>query len=127
MSRHLNDQVYEWNIALEKLTKPAHGFDRSDIEHVEAHWWYYDLLSWSSGYIVGLTDGRRAYIDYVRFQEDDEECIQVIAQLLMATEAFPADTEIPGHWDESGADVLTEALHMPPLANGSDEQHGPHP
>lgn len=127
MSRLLNDQVYEWNIALEKLSKGAHGFERSDIAHVEAHWWYFDLLSWSSGYIVGLEDGRRVYIDYVRFLEDDEECIQVIVKILSATEPFPTDTAIPGHWDESGAEVLTEALHMPPLTNGSDEQHGPHP
>ncbi len=127
MSRHVNDQVYEWNIALGELTKAAHGFERADIEHVEAHWWDYDLLSWSSGYVVGLKDGRRVYIDYVRFLEDDEEYIQVIAHSLGATDPFPTDTRIPGNWDEAGVEVLTEALHMPPLANGPHDKHGPHP
>jgi hypothetical protein len=127
MSRLVSDQVYEWNIALGELTQAVHGFARADIVHVEAHWWYYDLLGWSSGYVVGLKDGRRAYIDYGRYLEDDEEFIQVMVNGLGATDPYPSDARMPSGWDQEGVEALTEALHMPPLTNSSQEHPESHP
>lgn len=58
MAARICDTVYEWNIALEELRHVTTDFTRPDIVHVEAHWRFYDLTSWSSGYVVGLKDGR---------------------------------------------------------------------
>lgn len=127
MSRLVSDQVYEWNIALGELTQAAHDFTRADIAHVEAHWWHFDLLGWSSGYVVGLKDGRRAYVDYCRYLEDDEELVQVMVKGLGATDPYPPDTLMPSGWDQEGVEALTEALHMQPLANGPKEHPGSHP
>lgn len=116
MAACVSNSVYEWNIALEELRHVTSAFTRADIVHVEAHWSFYDLTSWSSGYVVGLKDGRRAYIEYVRYLDDDEECVRVMIEFLEAAEPYPArstNKDMGMDWDHD-AEELTEALTRVP-------------
>ena len=116
MAACVSNTVYEWNIALEELRHVTSAFTRADIVHVEAHWSFYDLTSWSSGYVVGLKDGRRAYIDYVRYLEDDEECIQLTIEFLEAAEPYPArstNQDLRIGWDQDTAALIEALTRLP--------------
>ena len=116
MAACVSNTVYEWNIALEELRHVTSAFTRADIVHVEAHWSFYDLTSWSSGYVVGLKDGRRAYIDYVRYLEDDEECIQLTIEFLEAAEPHPArstNQDLRIGWDQDTAALIEALTRLP--------------
>src|SRR5262245_24347018 len=48
--------------ALELAAETPHGFGRADVEKVESFGEYVDLEYATYGYVVGLRDGRRAYL-----------------------------------------------------------------
>jgi hypothetical protein len=56
-----------------------------DIERVEARWEMIDPFSESHGFVLALTWGRRAYLQYI--SDDEAEDVQI---LPMADERYPA-------------------------------------
>jgi hypothetical protein len=74
----LDSQVglFEFSEGLLYLDARRDGFAGSDVKSVEAMWGYADAnFYWCGGYVVGLHDGRRAYIEGTsvpEFSEDGE-------------------------------------------------------
>lgn len=72
--------VYELGHALHVLDGDLHGFARADIERVECFWTFGDFHHSSAGFVLGLADGRRAYLDFRHwhaFEQDEDFWIEV--------------------------------------------------
>jgi hypothetical protein len=83
--------VYELGHVLHVLDGDVHGFARSDIERVESFWTFGDLHHSAAGFVLGLRDGRRAYVDFQHwhaFEQDEDFRIDVA--FLDAGQAHPA-------------------------------------
>lgn len=90
------DGVYELGHALHVLDGEVHGFSRSDIERVERFWTFSDLHTSSAGFVLRLSDGRRAYLDFQHwhaFEQDEDFRIEI--EFLDGETALPAFTS-PG-------------------------------
>jgi hypothetical protein len=71
-----------------------------DIECVEAMWEMCDAYSTSHGFVLGLTDGRRAYLQYV--SDEDVEEVEI---LPMGDERFPVLGSSGFEWSDAVGDL----------------------
>ena len=71
-----NAGLFEFGEILLRLDGWRDGFAGPDVASVDAMWGYTDAnFFWMGGYVVGLRDGRRAYIEGTsvpEFSEDGE-------------------------------------------------------
>jgi len=73
--------------AVEFCAVEGWGLALIDIERVEAMWEMLDAYSTSHGFVLALTGGRRAYLQYV--SDEEAEDVQI---LPMTDERYPALT-----------------------------------
>ena len=96
------DGVYELGHALHVLDGELHGFSRSEIVRVERFWTFGDLHTSSAGFVLRLSDGRRAYLDFQHwhaFEQDEDFRIDVEFLDGEATlPAFASRDEPLGGW-----------------------------
>jgi hypothetical protein len=71
-----------------------------DIERVEAMWQMLDVVSISHGFVLALTGGRRAYLQYVSDEEAEE-----VEILPMGDERFPALESGRFEWTDHVGDL----------------------
>ena len=83
--------VYELGHVLHVLDAGVDGFSRGDIERVECFWDFGDMHHSEAGFVLGLRDGRRVYVDFRHwhgFEQDEDFRIEV--EFLNDGEAHPA-------------------------------------
>jgi hypothetical protein len=72
--------LYELGHVLFILDAASHGFARADIARVESFWTFGDMHGSAAGFVLGLRDGRRAYVDFKHwhaFEQDEDFRIDV--------------------------------------------------
>ena len=72
--------LYELGHVLFILDADSHGFARGCIERVESFWTFGDMHGSAAGFVLGLRDGRRAYVDFKHwhaFEQDEDFRIDV--------------------------------------------------
>ena len=115
MKRPTIDGLVELGHVLYALDGANHGFARADIAHVETYWTFSDMHSSSAGFVIGLKDGRRAYIDFQHwhaFEQDEDFRIQVF--FLAAGEKRPALTKM----QEPAGGWSTQTAHLDRMIEG---------
>ena len=83
--------VYELGHVLHALEGGFEGFTRGDIERVECFWDFSEMHQSDAGFVLGLRDGRRAYVDFRHwhgFEQDEDFRIEV--EFLSADQPHPA-------------------------------------
>ena len=113
MARPRIDGLYELGHVLYALDRESHGFARGDIARVERYWTFGDLHASAAGFVLALTDARRAYVDFEHwhaFEQDEDFRIQV--SFLADGEALPVLSRVrePVHGWSSQTAHLDRAL-----------------
>lgn len=57
------DGIYELGHVLYALDRESHGFARGDIARIQRYWCFSDFHSSAAGFVMELSDGRRAYVE----------------------------------------------------------------
>lgn len=105
------DGLYELGHVLDVLDDATHGFSRNDMERVDSFWIFSEMDSSSAGFVVGLGDGRRAYIDFLHwhgFEQDEDFRIKVA--FLPSGQALPSPRG-PAPWPPGGWSAETSHLN----------------
>ncbi|MCX7365593.1 MAG: hypothetical protein NTV97_27735 [Alphaproteobacteria bacterium] len=82
--------LYELGHVLHVLDAGVDGFSRSDIERVECFWDFGDMHHSEAGFVLGLRDGRRVYVDFRHwhgFEQDEDFRIEI--EFLSDGQAYP--------------------------------------
>ena len=91
MPRPRIDGIYELGHVLYALHAESHGFERGDIKHVESFWTFSDLHSSEAGFVLGLCDGRRAYVELLHTHAFEQvEDLRIDAAFLPDGRGLPA-------------------------------------
>lgn len=83
--------LYELGHVLHVLDAGVDGFSRGDVERVECFWDFADMHHSEAGFVLGLRDGRRAYVDFRHwhaFEQDEDFGIEI--EFLGEGQAHPA-------------------------------------
>jgi hypothetical protein len=110
--------IYELGHVLHVLDADVHGFARRDIERVECFWTFGDMHRSAAGFVLRLSDGRRAYVDFLHwhaFEQDEDFRIEV--EFLDADQTYPALSsphEPIGGWSSDTAHLGKLCVTSPP-------------
>lgn len=103
---------YELGHALHVLDPGTHAFGRIDIDRVESFWAFGDMHSSAAGFVLGLRDGRRAYVDFLHwhgFEQDEDFRIEV--EFLSPGQTLPGPPSgQPTPWPPGGWSTETDHL-----------------
>jgi hypothetical protein len=99
--------VYELGHVLHVVDRDLHGFSRNDIDRVEYFWTFGDLHQSSAGFVLGLSDGRRAYVDFLHWHAFEQvEDFRIEVEFLPEGQAHPdfsSPDEPLGGWSSDTA------------------------
>ncbi len=112
------DGIVELGHVLYALDRERDGFGAPDIARVESYWIFADMHSSAAGFVLALSDGRRAYVDFQHwhaFEQDEDFRIQV--SFLAEGEARPLLSKM----QEPVAEWSSETAHLDRMVKSQPE------